>query len=242
MTACIGAAGACEMITVSRRELKYVMSRTDSLRLQGELNQLLEKDCHSENGYYAVRSLYFDSLNNIDYFAKQSGEERRKKLRLRIYNCEQEAVKFELKEKEDIFQQKTSLTISRGEAAACIEGRYEALLKYGMDASEIYSILTLGVYRPSFIIEYQRRAYTFPAFKVRVTFDTNLKSSREIHKMWSPTLSGACPLLDGEYVILEVKYDRHLPESIKKILARYHLTNVSFSKYENGHMLMKHYA
>ena len=58
------------MISVSRRELKYMMSYGDSIRLQNELEVLLRLDKYSEKGYYRVRSLYFDSWNSKDFTQK----------------------------------------------------------------------------------------------------------------------------------------------------------------------------
>lgn len=83
------------MIAVSRRELKYMMSYTSGLKLQSELNQILQIDEHANRGCYNVRSLYFDSINNIDFFEKIDGDERRKKIRLRIYNSSQNTAKYE---------------------------------------------------------------------------------------------------------------------------------------------------
>lgn len=225
------------MGTVSRRELKYLMSRADSLRLQEELNMFLKRDSYSEQDYYMVRSLYFDSLNSVDYHEKLDGAQTRKKFRLRIYNLYQDMVKLECKQKENSYQRKTSLLISREDAAACIRGQYEVLLRYGDRAAEFYLLLMFGVYRPAAVITYQRRAYTFPAFNVRLTFDTDIQSCETAFDLWRCDLP-MVPVLDAEHSILEVKYDHYLPESVKAILSGHHLTNVSFSKYANGRVLI----
>lgn len=228
------------MVTVSRRELKYMMNCADSLRLQEEFNLLLQRDEHSERDYYMVRSLYFDSLNNADWFDKLGGEERRKKLRLRIYDLAQDTAKFEIKKKENIYQQKISLSIPRKDAEACIRGEYEALLNYGSDAAGFYALCMLGAYRPAAVIEYRRRAYTFPSFNVRVTFDAEIRSCETGFDLWSPELA-FLPVLDSDCIVLEVKYDRYLPEPVKKILAGHPLNNISFSKYGKGRRVMAYY-
>ena len=48
---------------------------------------------------YMIRSMYFDSINDDDYYEKLSGEVNRKKIRLRIYDKEGELVKLEIKQK-----------------------------------------------------------------------------------------------------------------------------------------------
>ena len=42
-------------------------------------------------------------------------------------------------------------------------------------------------------------------------------------------------------VILEVKFNEKLIEPIKQILAKYHLVNVSVSKYGSGRPIMEQY-
>ena len=82
-----------------------------------------------ENGY-TIRSLYFDSINDDDYYAKAGGEEVRKKIRLRIYDTKTQSVKLEIKRKININQIKETATISREDAIKLINKDYSVLLKY----------------------------------------------------------------------------------------------------------------
>ena len=225
------------MIAVSRRELKYMMSYADSLKLQSELKQILQIDEHSDQGYYNVRSLYFDSINNIDFFEKISGEQRRKKIRLRIYDSNQDTAKFEIKDKNNDYQKKTSLSISREDALKCIAGHFDVLSKYGEEAERLYCILELGAYRPVSLIEYERKAYVYPAFSTRITFDRNIRSCGTVYNLWEQEIPFS-PVLGEENVVLEIKFNGYLPEFIKQILAKYYLTNISFSKYGNARICM----
>lgn len=228
------------MISVFRRELKYVMSYADSIRLQNELEALLSLDRHSEKGYYKVRSLYFDSWNDKDFLQKYDGVDRRRKIRLRIYDTEQENAKFEIKEKEGAYQRKDSLLVSREDACRYMTGEYATLLNYsGETASRLYSLLMLGAYQPASIIEYERRAYVYGEFNTRITFDRNVKASEFYLDLYETDIPYIPVCTDC--VILEVKYNGELLQSIKSILGKYCLTNVSMSKYSMGRPYMQHY-
>ena len=96
------------MLSVTRSELKYWISYQDSLLLQDEMAKLLSYDSYSENGFYRVKSLYFDSINNIDYMEKLAGTEKRK-IRLRIYDEDADFAKLELKQKEGAYPAKEKL-------------------------------------------------------------------------------------------------------------------------------------
>lgn len=228
------------MISVSRRELKYLMNYEDSIRLQSELESLLKLDKHSQNGYYKVRSLYFDSWNNKDFVQKLDGVERRRKIRLRIYDVQQNNAKFEIKEKYGAYQKKDSLIVDRTDAQKYMKGEYGGLLDHDEEtAMKLYSLLTLGAYRPAAIVEYERRAYTYSEFNTRITFDRNVRTSEAFFDLYSSDIPFVPVYMDQ--VILEVKYNGILLESVKSILGKYNLTNVSVSKYGMGRPLMEHY-
>lgn len=228
------------MISVSRRELKYVMSYGDSIRLQNELETLLQLDRYSEKGYYQVRSLYFDSWNDKDFTQKYDGVERRRKIRLRIYDTWQDNAKFEIKEKLGAYQKKDSLLVGREDVCRYVMGEYDTLLNYGEEtAARLYSLLMLGAYRPASIVEYERRAYVYGEFSTRITFDRNVKASEFCLDLYRDDIPFIPVYTDC--VILEVKYNGELLQSIRSILGKYCLTNVSMSKYGMGRPFMQHY-
>ena len=66
-----------------RHEFKYNIPYEESLNLRSKFNELLRID-RSYNGYM-IRSLYFDSIDDNDYYDKIGGECVRKKIRLKIY-------------------------------------------------------------------------------------------------------------------------------------------------------------
>lgn len=83
-------------LSVFRNEKKYLVPYSKALSIQGKLDEMLARDGHSEAAGYVVRSLYFDSINNIDYKTKLAGVEKRKKIRLRIYSADAGECKLEL--------------------------------------------------------------------------------------------------------------------------------------------------
>lgn len=143
------------MVTVLRREEKYGLHQHEAMYFADQFDQLLMKDSFSEKGNYLVRSLYFDSIRDRDFFEKVNEQNLRRKIRLRIYNPNDQTAKLEIKQKENVFQKKRSLTLSREHALALIDGNYSVLFDYEDElAAEFYSLMTMGIYRPKTIVEY----------------------------------------------------------------------------------------
>ena len=200
-----------------------------SLRMK--LEKVLEVD-RSSSGYI-VRSLYFDSIDDDDYYDKLNGEMNRKKIRMRIYESNPQVVKLEIKRKYDIHQEKSSLIINREVAEQLLEEKYDVLLDYNDEvANEIYTILKTGVYKPKVIIEYKRIAYKTNT-TTRITFDYEIKESHDIDNFFNDNIN-YYDVISRKDVVLEVKFDRYLEPYISNILAKYQSLNSSVSKYVLG--------
>lgn len=227
-------------LNVFRSEKKYMLPLSLALRLQDELSRLLEPDSYSKDGYYQVRSLYFDSLNNRDFREKDGGVMYRRKIRLRVYGADAKSAKLEMKEKRGDLQHKSSLLLTRQQALAVEAGDYSVLLDIGTElALYMYSVMTLLVYRPVALIEYDRRAFVYPEFNTRITFDTNVRSSETDMSVFETAPAYNITLDDA--VVLEVKFDGKLFGPISKVLKKYHITCSSFSKYGTGRGMMEQY-
>ena len=214
-----------------RHEYKFVIPYEEMLALREKLNKLLDIDRNYDG--YMIRSLYFDSINDSDYYDKLNGEMNRKKIRLRIYNPSGDLVKLELKAKYDYHQLKESLIISKLDAIELIKGNYDILLNYKEDlAKKIYVILITGYYQPKVIIEYQRIAYMGKT-TTRITFDFEIKSSTNIDDFFNEDVNYV-ETIDKKDVVLEVKFDRFLEPYISVILNKYISRNQSVSKYIMG--------
>ena len=214
-----------------RHEYKFVIPYEEMLSLRNKLNKLLDID-RDYNGYM-IRSLYFDSVDDNDYYEKLNGDMVRKKIRLRIYEPNPKLVKLELKAKYDYHQLKESLIITKETAIELIKGNYQVLLNYEEDlAKRIYLILMEGYYKPKVIIEYKRIAYMGKT-TTRITFDFEIKSSTNIEDFFNEDIN-YIETVDKKDVVLEVKFDRLLEPYISEVLNKYISRSQSVSKYIMG--------
>ncbi len=220
-----------EELKTFRHEQKYVIPYYEMLSLRSKFNDLLTIDRDS-NGYM-VRSLYFDSVCDEDYYDKLGGEAVRKKIRLRIYDTVKDYVKLEIKAKIDMHQLKESIVLNRKIAKELIKGNYRVLLDIDSDvAKKIYNIMASGYYRPKVIIEYDRIAY-ITTTTTRITFDLNVRRSYDFDNFFNDKIN-YFNVTDGKDVILEVKYDRCLEPYIGTILNNKETRYQSVSKYIMG--------
>ena len=218
-------------LKVFRHEYKFVIPYEEMLSLREKLNKLLDIDRNYDG--YMIRSLYFDSIDDVDYYDKLNGEMNRKKIRLRIYDPQGDLVKLELKAKYDYHQLKESLIIKKEDAKELIKGNYDILLNYQEDlAKRIYLILMEGYYKPKVIIEYNRIAYMGKT-TTRITFDFEIKSSTNIEDFFEDDINYV-ETIDKKDVVLEVKFDRLLEPYVADILNKYTSRGQSVSKYIMG--------
>lgn len=226
---------------VNRRELKYPIGEVDYYKVNELFQKVLTPDYNNKEYGYKIRSLYFDSLNNDDYFQKIDGEEVRKKIRLRIYDTKTNNVKLEIKRKINISQIKETITISKEDAIALINKDYSVLLKYENNtAKSAYNIMTLGQYRPVVLVDYNRRAYIHNENNIRVTLDSDIKSNEFDFDMFSDDVI-MTPIVDYYNAVLEVKFDGELFCWISQALAGLDTTNRSLSKYCSSRRFFENY-
>lgn len=222
------------MREVLRREEKYLLTYEEFRRIDGRLERALHPDLHNGTQGYRVRSLYFDSLGDRDYYEKLNGTELRRKIRLRIYSPEDSFALLEIKQKQGANQKKRSLALNRQEAERLCRGDYGALIKNKNPmAAECYGILQMHGYRPKAVIEYRRKAYIKEENSTRITFDTAVCGTESSFRIFSPELA-LYPLLDPYLVIMEVKYSGFMLSYIKELLSLEGKTTTSVSKYGLG--------
>lgn len=230
-----------DLLSVSRREVKFLISLEDRLYLLDALNQLLTPDAYGGYNGYTVRSVYFDSITNDDYIDKKTGAPEKKRIRMRVYHPDDKKVKFELKRKSYGRELKESLVIKREDAKRILNHDYSALLNYDSGTARYaYDLMATRLYRPVSLIEYDRRAYTHKNFNTRVTMDNNLRYCDFCYDLFSHKLNfkSAMPKED---TILEIKYDRFLFKQIQDVLANCDLTRKPPSKFGTSRNLLKEY-
>ena len=218
-----------------RKEIKYIVPLNKALAVKSRLDNLLPRDDYCSDGAYSVRSLYFDSVNNFDYSEKLAGIDIRKKIRARIYNGDSSVCKLELKQKNDIWQQKHSFIIAENDVRELSLGNYSVLKSYFDDfktSVKAYGIMTQGRYKPVVQIEYDRIAYKYPMYNTRITLDMNVRSSETNMDIFASAIH-YMPVMN-ENVVLEVKYSGKLMGFISDMLSQFDLTQSSYSKYCMG--------
>lgn len=226
---------------VNRRELKYPIGEVDYIRLEKLFAKVLTPDKNNKESGYKIRSLYFDSINNEDYYAKMNGEEVRKKIRLRIYDTKTDSVKLEIKRKININQIKETVTISKEDAIKLINLDYSVLLKYdNTTAKSIYNIMTIGQYRPVVLVDYYRKAFIHQENNIRVTLDSDIRSNEFEFDMFSDDIA-MLPIVNYYNALLEVKFDGELFCWISQALTDLDTTNRSMSKYCSSRNFYENY-
>ena len=216
----------------ARHELKYFIhpAEVEALRLQ--LNRGLKLDPHWRGGKpYAIRSLYFDDIDNSAYFDKVGGVMYRDKYRIRIYRHSDQEIFLERKRKLGDLIQKSSVQITRRLCEQLIAGDPRGLYRSNNPLlQDMFVQMRTKLLRPSVIVDYEREAYLHPVENVRITFDLKLRSGMHSTDLFNPDIPTISPL-DANLEILEVKFDNYLPDHIRKLLAETKAQRSAVSKY-----------
>lgn len=224
------------MLTVYRKEIKYVIPLESYLRLQRQLEAVMKRDRYGDRGTYRVRSQYYDSITDQDLQDNLSGVMEKRKIRLRIYSVKDSRVKLEYKCKSGSDGVKYSLTITREEAQMMERHQYGFLLNHSEElAARLYVKMNQNVYRPKTIIDYDRTAYTYPVSDVRITFDSNLKGSANPYGLFDEA-PFMIPLMNADFGVLEVKYNDFLPSPLKGIAEQIDGLAEASSKYSKSRL------
>lgn len=219
------------MNDILRQEKKIVITRDEMSHFIGRLRPVMRQDAHNGLQGYPIRSLYFDTVTDSDFFDKVNGVEVRRKIRLRCYGPGQEYAKLELKQKSGEYQRKRSLTLSRVDAELLCRGDYRPLLSCPDDfAAEVYALINLYGYRPKAVVEYQRFAFLAQENNIRITFDHNITATESCFDLFSPSLA-LYPVWDPYLAIMEIKYNGFLLSYIKSMLDEVDRSTLSVSKY-----------
>ena len=215
-----------------RHEYKYLCNSTQNAVLKMRVKGLLQEDRNTgEKGYYSIRSLYFDTLDNRCYRENEDGYDKRDKYRIRIYNADPEKIMLEKKSKERQMTSKKSCQISEEICRKLMANqRIEITEDMTVTQKELLLEMQLKGMRPAVIVEYQRFPYVEKNGNVRITFDENITSSNDIENFLEEKLVSR-PVLGLGQSVLEVKWDEFLPSYIKEHMGIENLQWTNFSKY-----------
>lgn len=215
---------------IYRHEYKYFINACDCELLKRRLGAVMKTDPHTmADGTYNIRSLYFDSFEDRAYFEKLNGANPRSKFRIRAYNGDDSFITLEKKVKNGELTQKLDARITKDELEKIERGDIDWMLHDGRGlVAELYAQMKGYSLRPKTIVEYTRTPFIYDAGNVRVTLDRDIRSGVFSHDLFDKT-----PLVPtGSPDLLEVKYDRFLPDVIRYLVSPAIRDRQSLSKYE----------
>lgn len=213
-----------------RRELKHYINMIDYMELRSRLRYIARPDENAcQDGCYKIRSLYFDNYDNKVVAEKLSGTSRREKFRLRYYNIDTAFIRLEKKSKVNKGCYKQSAMVTDTQCTEIINGGCKGLISQESPLlSELYAKMQYQQLRPRTIVDYTREAYVFPAGNVRITIDSDIRTSSNITGFLNPDVP---TIPAAAAIILEVKYDGFLPDIMRDILQLNSRNETEFSKY-----------
>ncbi len=213
-----------------RHEMKQVITGTDALVLRRRLGIVMQRDEHSRAGSYLISSLYFDNINDKALMEKINGINRREKFRLRCYNDDPSLVFLEKKSKINGLCAKQRCVVDSAQVQRIIAdgARWSPEDGSGL-LNELHLKMTTQGLRAKTIVDYKREAFVYPAGNVRVTLDSEVRTSMHPQEFLDPDRLMLPTRESG--IILEIKWDEFLPDVIRGIVQPGDTRTESFSKY-----------
>jgi hypothetical protein len=173
--------------------------------------------------------MYFDNYSDKAIVEKLSGQSRREKFRLRYYNGDASFIRLEKKSKANRLCYKESATVTAEQCAALLMGDTSWLCDPDKPLfMELYAKMRFQNLRPRNIVDYHREAYVYRAGNVRITFDSNIRTSNSVAGF---LLSELVTIPATPSIIMEIKYDGFLPDIIRDLVQIGWRNETEFSKY-----------
>lgn len=214
-----------------RHENKFIINYAQKICIENSINGILQKDNHLKNDTYNIRSIYFDDYAHSCYFENENGTDPREKFRIRIYDCNENFIRLELKKKRKLMTLKEKCVISKNQLEDIING---LPLKNFSDLDPLLKKFEMQrqmkFLKPDVIVEYDRLPYIYNLGNVRITFDMNLTSSNDFNNFFLPQNKKRA-VFSNNMLVLEVKFDEFLPEYIENIIYPFMHQRTSFSKF-----------
>lgn len=211
-----------------RHELKFYINMADAYALSAKLEKIARLD---QGGQYTVNSLYFDNYHDKAVREKLSGQSYREKFRLRYYNQDTSLIRLEKKSKRSsmTYKESAKLTVTQ------VEDILQHRLSPAQDqlVSELYTKMRMQLLRPRTIVTYQRKAYAYEPGNVRITLDSDIRTSDFVHKF----LTGFITVPATIHTLVEIKYDEFLPTVIYHMIQMDKRNQTEFSKYAISRMV-----
>lgn len=220
-----------ENLFTKRHEIKHTITNHEYLIYMSRLDKVLKRDDNCRTDYYTITSLYYDDINNNSLHEKLNGDAIRHKYRLRYYGDDLSNIKLEKKSKLHQMTSKESAFISKLETEIILSKKFESL-DYGESffKNDFISKVKTKRLLPKILVRYERIAFVHKIGNLRITFDSNIRSSNEFEKM----LSGEAEfqsVLEAGLVVMEIKFNGVMPDYIKGLIESERTMASSSSKY-----------
>ncbi|MFA9398079.1 MAG: polyphosphate polymerase domain-containing protein [Clostridiaceae bacterium] len=220
-----------DLLKAERHELKFTISNMDALVLRKRLDNVLKRDKNCIDNKYSIASVYFDDFRNGAYMQKVDGDSIRHKYRIRYYNNDTSFLKLERKSKVHQMTMKLSAKLTEDEVKDIYNGNYEFLKDKEEDIfKDFYIKLSHNQIKPKVIVKYERIAFVHPVGNLRVTFDSNVRTSNNQVNIFDDNVTYV-PSIDSNETILEIKFNGVLPDHIKSLIQTANVMATSSSKY-----------
>ena len=216
-----------------RHELKYSIPYTEYLAMRMRLKTVMTTDPHTDaSGLYRIRSIYFDNSDDKALKEKNDGIRIREKFRIRYYNDDLSYISLEKKMKVDNLCMKYDAPVTEEECRHILTGD-TVFMRDHPDSTvrELYAKMRYQRLRPRVLVSYVREPYIYAPGNVRVTFDSQIRTSLFTQEFLTDEVSDISATDTPQDMILEIKYDAFLPGVIQDMVRVTSLRQQSFSKY-----------
>ena len=96
---------------------------------------------------------------------------------------------------------------------------------------ELYCKMNSQQLRPRVVVSYTREPYVYEAGNVRITFDSDIRTSLFHREFLEKDMYDISALDHPGQIVLEVKYDEFIPEVIVDLIQTEGIRQQAFSKY-----------
>lgn len=201
-----------------RHEEKYIIDYPQYLKLRARAASAMQADANAQNGSYLITSLYYDDRMDSALDEKLDGVRVHTKYRVRTYNSSDSFVKLEKKIKIGIMTEKISASATPVDIQKLSDASVDLTSFNGSLATLATDMRARGLL-PAVTVRYRRDAFVYPDTNTRLTFDTEIEALPPDASYLFNSFGAGVPALPRGSVIMELKYDKHLPVFIRKLCA-----------------------
>ncbi|MBR3056948.1 MAG: polyphosphate polymerase domain-containing protein [Clostridiales bacterium] len=217
-----------------RHEMKYMISYAEYMAMRARLRHVMKPDPHvSSDGRYRIRSIYFDNSEDKALREKMNGVAKREKFRIRYYNDDFSFITLEKKMKIGNLCLKYDAPITEEECRKILSGDTDFMKNHEQEVvRELFAKMNYQRLKPRVLVSYVREPYIYKAGNVRVTFDSQIRTSLFQTRFLTEKNLDIGATESPQDIVLEVKYDAFIPEIIQDLIQVKEIRQQSFSKYE----------